>query len=323
MVQRFLFRQRFEVAQGRRLGIQEGEFVLHDDTDVVVWLRAITPDRSLMDSDTWLLLGAAFQSEDEAVAAGWHWRGVLERAFAVLSMGADFGDYAPKGGGFSKAARDQMEAASGHPVLNETYGVMALQDDPRAIVVSGSARGVAVTSTETFRVALFESANAPVISSAERLAFDVYSAAQFVADFPAPRLIMLMSALEVLIDVNRRDAESIDHLDRLIEITAASDLDRDESEKLRSALSGLKNESITAAARRLASDLHGRLYDGMSPEEFFNHCYKIRSALVHGAPKRPSRDDVGRAAASLELFVGHLIAGRDVVDAVLPHSADL
>lgn len=90
MVQRFLFRQRLKVAPGRRLDIHEDEFVLHDDATVIVWLRAMRPDKSLMDSDTWFLLGAVFQSEDDAVAAGWHWRGVLERALAALSIGADF-----------------------------------------------------------------------------------------------------------------------------------------------------------------------------------------------------------------------------------------
>lgn len=128
-----------------------------------------------------------------------------------------------------------MEAASGHPVLNETYSVMAVQEDPVSIVLSATARAVAVTPADTFRLALSEAASAPEISSAERLAFDVYSAAQFVADFPAPRLIMLVSALEVLINVDQRDDHSIDHLDRLIEITAISDLGPDESEKLRSA----------------------------------------------------------------------------------------
>jgi hypothetical protein len=47
--------------------------------------------------------------------------------------------------------------------------------------------------------------------------------------------------------------------------------------------------------------------------QFFNRCYQMRSKLVHGEVPRPTRDEVGVRAASLEVFVGHLL-GVPLVD---------
>jgi hypothetical protein len=61
----------------------------------------------------------------------------------------------------------------------------------------------------------------------------------------------------------------------------------------------------------------GREYAKQDPVTFFKKFYGMRSALVHGHTRRPSRDDVSYAAAQLELLAGQLIAGRPFVDVVL------
>ncbi len=315
---RYRFRLRFDVSEGRRINIDEAEILLHDDQSSVVWLRALGGGQPLQDADTWLLLGSAYTSESEAVAAGVRWRGVLEQTFAVLSIAADFGDYAPKGGGFTQALLEEVRETTGHLVANEIHGLMVVPDDVDTLVFSASAKGRAGTPEETFLRAFSEATQCPDIDDRTRLAFDIYSAAGFVSESPAARMVMLMMALEAMIDVGERDGASRAHIDRLLEVTEKADLDAIDAGSITNALRGLKRESIRSAGGRLASTMNGRTYGGLTPTQFFARCYAIRSALVHGAATRPARDDVGRTAAQLEVFVGHLIAGRTLVDAVLP-----
>jgi hypothetical protein len=77
-------------------------------------------------------------------------------------------------------------------------------------------------------------------------------------------------------------------------------------------LEWLKEESIGQAGRRLAAQLGERRYmDGNeTPVQFFTRCYTLSSNLVHGHVPRPAESDVGSRAASLEVFVGHLISGE-------------
>jgi hypothetical protein len=107
------------------------------------------------------------------------------------------------------------------------------------------------------------------------------------------------------------------HIDELVTITTDAPLDSVQSQNLVNALRSLKNESVGVAGRRLVASLVGRKYAGQDVIPFFNRCYGMRSALVHGHTKRPTRDEVSLAAAHLELLAGQLIAGRHLVDVVL------
>jgi len=49
------------------------------------------------------------------------------------------------------------------------------------------------------------------------------------------------------------------------------------------------------------------------PQTFFTGCYEMRSRLVHGAYPRPSRGEVDRRAAALELFVRDILS-LDLLD---------
>jgi hypothetical protein len=315
---RYRFRVRFNIADGHRVNIDEDEIVLHEDSETVVWLRAVSAGESLQDADVLLMLGSAYASEEEARAAGVRWRGVLERTYAALVIAADFGDYAAKGGGFTPAFLDDLREKTGQFVMNEVHGLMVVPDDLTAVAITASAKVRAGTPKERFVLTLSEAIKAPEVSNRERLAFDLYSAAAFVAESPAARFMMLMMALEALIEVGDRDLSSRQHIDRLIEMTDEAELDHGDAERLKNALRGMKLESVRSAGRRLVAALDGRTYDGMAPAEFFGHCYSIRSALAHGAESRPDRDLVSRTAAQLEVFVGHLIAGRAIVDVAVP-----
>jgi len=50
-----------------------------------------------------------------------------------------------------------------------------------------------------------------------------------------------------------------------------------------------------------------------TPERFFNDCYELRSALVHGGHPRPTPAAVASLAAPLETFVAHRL-GIELLD---------
>lgn len=316
--ERFRFRIRFNVAENHRVNLAEDEVVLHEDPATIVWMRSLKRGESLQDASVALLLGSAYGSEKQALDAGIHWRGVLERTYAALGIAADFGDYAAKGVGLTPAFLEQLRETTAQVVINEVHGLMVLPDDVTAVAISGNARGRAGTPSERFLQALSAAMGAPEFDFRERLAYDIYSAAAFVGDFPVARFMMLMMALETLIQAGERDDVSQAHIDRLIEDTDHATLAQHAKESLQNALRGLKRESVRSAGRRLVVELGGRTYDGMTPTQFFGRCYTIRSALSHGATNRPDRDLVGRTAAQLDVFVGHLIAGKTLIDELFP-----
>jgi hypothetical protein len=51
----------------------------------------------------------------------------------------------------------------------------------------------------------------------------------------------------------------------------------------------------------------GATYSGMAPVKFFDHCYQLRSRLVHGQQPFPTSDEVSEVVAQLEVFVSDLL----------------
>ena len=152
------------------------------------------------------------------------------------------------------------------------------------------------------------------VSEREQTAFGLYSGSMFVASLADARFLMLMMAMETLIEQEPRSDAAVAHVDRLIEQTRESGLPSPEITSLRSSLEYLRRESISAAGRRLAQErLAGRTYGDPvkeSPSKFFTGCYELRSRLVHGYHPRPTFNEVNGHVAGLELMVSDLLAGE-------------
>lgn len=128
-----------------------------------------------------------------------------------------------------------------------------------------------------------------------------------------------MVALESLIEVVPRGDEARKHVDEVIAITKAnSALKKQEIGSMIGARRWLRSESIGMAGRQLAAELGDRRYGDLSPQEFITRCYGVRSKLVHGYG--PPVEAVRNIGGSLELFVSHLLAGRDFVDRLYPEA---
>lgn len=285
------------------LGVPSGE-------DVV--LRSSPPSIPLSDAQHVVLLARPYASETDATEAARRWRALLARAFARLNIGADFGDRAATGV-VTAAGLAALEAEHGARVFNDVHGIMVFECHPWPKFVRTEASGTVGKPPDRVQAVVRTAARRNLgMSERELLGYDLFSAS-FSAESADARFVLLMMAVETLIDPGPRASPVVTHVDSLIATTQMSELPADEIESLVGSLRGFRSESIRQAGRRLAAQLGERRYMHETSQTFFTRCYEMRSRLVHGAYPRPSRSDVDQRAASLELFARDLLS-LDLLD---------
>jgi hypothetical protein len=299
------FRIRFRLPDSVQLGIGEVTWELAPG----VWMRSLVQDQPIKDASALAVRGEGCGSVEEATRLGERWRDALETAFARLGVGADFGEQGPRSY-FSEAGIRLMEQASGSRVLNDEPGLSVFSLHPPPRFVGGSAAGMMPPPNEakTKAAITLAFASGPHHTPAQRLAFDLYSASFFQPAADA-RLLMLMMAIETMLDPQDRDEATSAHVRELMRLTREADLPDSQKQSLLGSLEWMLQESISQSGRRLAASLTGRTYMDQTPQKFFTICYELRSRLVHGATPRPDFERVNTAAGQLKLFVGHLLSG--------------
>lgn len=310
----FCFRTRFVLGRTVKLRSDSSEIVLSEPSHPSerVTLRALGQGVTLEEARQLVLLGKGYEGEGAALQAADGWRSALQAAFARCNLGADFGGRAATGS-FTVEGLKMFAGESGLRVLNDVHGTDVFACDPRPSFLSISTPEVMIgKDTERLSRAIRSARQLGVsLSGQEQLAFDLYSASFSEASEDA-RFVMLMMAVETLLDPQDRTAQTVAHVDALVHVTEGSSLPRSEIESIVGSLNYMRKESIGQAGRRLAGTLGTRRYlDGKeTARQFFTRCYQLRSKLVHGYFPRPTREEVGVRAASLELFVSHLLSGQ-------------
>jgi hypothetical protein len=317
----FAFRHRIHLTDPQLpLGADVELPLLQESTGERVVLRAIGSEGETLGNATVVgLFGTGYPTEVEARRAADRCRTVLERSFAAVGIAADFGDRTPTGINISTHLLTALsEAADGHPVMPERHSLVVFEETNKfPVFISMGARGYASPQRDTLMRAITSDLAAEPLTPAHRLAFELH-AASFGSGIADARFMLLMMALETLIDQARRSADVRQHVEWLISETRKSTLDEEERRSLEGSLRWLYVESISQAGRRLVESLGDRMYESMTPVKFFTRCYDMRSKLAHGHVPRPTQEEVGLLAASLQVLVGQLIAGRELIDLLSP-----
>jgi hypothetical protein len=261
------------------------------------------------------IIGRGYSDEDDAWAAAKRWRGYVERGFARVNFPADFGDRAPAGG-FTEYGLEAAEAARGRRVLNDDHATVFLED-PWPLFARVGPLELTVGRTKSAVLAAIDTAAKLDLQVPDHhaLAYDLFSAS-FWQPSEDSRFMMLMMALETMLEAEPRSEATQAHIDNLVSLTQSADLPETERSSIVGALDSLREESISQAGRRLASTLGERRYNGRTPMQFFNDCYAIRSGLAHGHSPRPSVDG---KVATLEQFVANLLSA-ELLDTVDPEA---
>jgi hypothetical protein len=310
----YAFRLRLLLPERRSITTDASELRLSPVEDVR--LVALGGVEQLSKAKKVALIGRGYRSEEAAREGARRWRGRLERSLAFMQFGVDFGDRAPSGG-LGSIYQTQLEAEHGRPILYDDHGALVFKETPWPRFVRIDL-DLATGAPVDILTAATEKARQLDLTMPERevLAYDLFAASFFQIGSDA-RYLMLMTALEALIDPQARPRSSVEHVERLIKLTRDSDLSEDEISSMVGSLRRLQDESIGQAGRRLSERLGDRRYkDGTeTAAQFFSRCYTLRSNLVHGHIPRPAEGEIGLRAANLEVFLGHLLSG-DLLDAL-------
>lgn len=304
----FSFRIRINRAPTTTIQEEASELALSSgDQEVSVKLKA-THEAPIKNAEQLSLIGSGYATAEEADTAGSRYQDALMVALAASRVGADFGHRAPKGA-FTDYGLKWVEQNAGARALNNVHGLMVYETNPPPRFVSMHANAVLGANSDTFQ-RHFESAieAKPSLSVRELVSFTLFNAS-FFQQTADSRLILLVMAIESLLELESRPDESVALVDSLIQQVEFSSLEKAERDSLASSLRWLRRESIGNAGRRLSLERLGseEKYASVSPSKFFMKCYNMRSALVHGSQPYPEFAEVGTVAGTLEVFVSDLL----------------
>ena len=270
-------------------------------------LKNLTPDQPIKDAEQLALFGHGYASSHEAIEAGQKYQLALMLALARVRVGADFGQRAAKGV-YTEHGLKWLEQQIGHRVLNGAHGLMVFATDPKPRFAAATAKMVRGTNADAFQLLLLEAiAKRPTLSDREQLSFSLFNASFFQPSADS-RFILLVMAIEALIEPKQRSPEAQDHAEELIAKTQQAKLPSTEKDSMLGSLRWLLQESINQAGKRLvAARLGDREYGEMPASKFFSHAYQLRSNLVHGNLPYPTFEQIGSICGPLEVFVSDLL----------------
>jgi hypothetical protein len=304
----YSFRIRFNMPDDISIEIDVPKVNLGTYMGCTITLYANEEDTPIKQARKLVLRGDGYATEEEAWNAGLYCKDALSLTFARLRIGADFGGRVPKSGLF-RSGLEWLKQKTGAQFLNDVHGLMAFENDPPKLFATVDFNHVLGRNGERFtkamEVALNHDRN---LSEKERLAFEFFATSYFQKSIDA-RFIMLMIAIEILIELDSRSPECLEHVEDLVKRTReSSTLSMGDKDSLIGSLQFLRKESIGQAGRKLAEKLGDCKYAGKKPSDFFTECYALRSRLLHGNEPYPTRDEIADKCSSLQEFVGDLLA---------------
>ena len=151
----YCVRIRFCMAERLHIDSPEVEVAIPDPRNGKdVTLRSIEADTPIAEAKHLALIVKSYPSEDEALAAGEWWKGVLGKAFARVRIGVDFGERRGTQTMITDHGREwmreQFQVPPEQPVLDDVHGVMVFECEPWPKFVRGELTGVAKKSFDNF-----------------------------------------------------------------------------------------------------------------------------------------------------------------------------
>ena len=217
----YSFRIRFHLPDTERIGINKPELIIGNYLGSDIVLKSNQGDTPISKSQALILRGDNYTSAEEAHNAGLHCKDVLMLAFARKHIGADFGYRAPSSV-FTNAGLEMIKEKMGKNALNDVHGLMIFKAEPQIIFASTSVNPVVTRSKERFihSLELAFKCN-PNLSDQQRLAFNLFGISFFQKSIDA-HFLMLMVAVEILLEQDMRAKEVQEHVQQLIHLTKVS-----------------------------------------------------------------------------------------------------
>jgi hypothetical protein len=304
----YSFRIRVNRCPSTTIQTEETEISIPTDAEnISIFLRA-PHEKALKEAEQYSLVGSGYATVESANADSTHHHDALLVAFAASRVGVDFGLRAAKGV-FTHYGIKWAEEQFGIRILNNVHGLMVYESEPSPRFLEFSATPVVGVNSDNFVKNLNTAIKAqPVLNERELVAFTLFNASFFQPTADS-RFILLVMAIEAIIEPQKRGSDSVALIQTLIHETKSSNLGPNEKNSVIGSLRWLRKESINQAGKRLVAERLGleTKFDKLSPADFFAKCYQIRSNLVHGNMPFPSFEEVGAVVATLEVLVSNLL----------------
>ena len=219
----YTFRIRLELPARESLGISARRVTLLETASSnALELCSGEKDRTLKEAKRVVMRQSGWESEDAAMSAGRALMDPLMRTLAVLSIGAELGERAAKSM-FTEAGLAMLERKRGRRMLNDFLGLMVFETHPSPQFIKQQPTLVRHPEEGSFQRFLAQAVElGQALSSNERVAFHLFSGSFFEASEDT-RLLMLMMAMESLLDLEIRPEASLSHVETLIDLTAGAD----------------------------------------------------------------------------------------------------
>jgi Apea-like HEPN len=304
----YSFRIRFNRSAANAIQTDGKEiYLLPSDATTPLLLHNPEPNGTIFNATQLALIGDGFQSSDEAYSKGQKYFHAPILALARHRVGSDFGLRTPKGL-FTDHGLDWVEQEHKQRVLNSEHGLMVYETEPKpkfALIKMNGVRGI---NKEMFESSFFIATSRNLeFSKKEIVAFTLFNDS-FFRQSADSRFLLLMMAIEALIELKPRVEATIKHVESLITQTKTATLPESDKNSLLGSLQWLKKDSISQAGKQLTvMRLGDRQYMNLDASKFFTHCYGLRSKLVHGNIPFPTFEEISSTVGELELFVSDLL----------------
>lgn len=253
------------------------------------------------------LKSGPFHSADEALAAG-------ERVLAGLLLAS-----LRRGFGLSLNARIPAAVVTSYgkrvlagdrfdTVYDDSYGLVVFEDVGRTGFVSAGEMALRMTGPATAFVNFWSTAVAEARPLSDRMliSYDLWASSRFENSSRA-RYLLLIMAVEALVEQPTRSNRELKLLDSLLKAVATAGLDHEQSAALSSGIGMLKKVSIGHSCKVFLDRLIGTtVVTDLNASAHFTQCYKMRGRIVHGGAIPPAVD-LGAAANRLEQTVREVL----------------
>lgn len=303
----YTFRIRFNCSPHTAIQSDSRELVLPGSDGDTLTLKNPISDQPIKDAEQLVLVGTGYSTEEKAIESGNNFQAALKVALTRGRIGADFGERGARGA-YTPYGLSMLEKQRGNKMLNNIHGLMVFPTEPKPHFISTNLIAIRGLSAEVFIADFISSlAHSPSLITQDLLAFSLFHGSLFQPSADG-RFLLLVMAVEALIEPARRSEATVSHVDSMIAQTRTALIPEGEKESILSSLHGLRHESISKAGQRLAlSRLGGQLYNKQPAPEFFSYAYRLRSDLVHGNLPVPTFDEIVNVTGTLELFVSDLL----------------
>ncbi|WP_304511902.1 HEPN domain-containing protein [Desulfobacula sp.] len=306
----YSFRIRINSSLTNTIQTEESEIAIPSENENYAISLRSENGLPIKESDQFSLIGSGYPSEEEANSEGVKIQRALMVALAKVRIGADYGHRAAKSV-MTKYGLKWAEKKTGVRVrlLDNTHGLMVYKTYPKPKFVSVSGQFAHGANCDSF-VEIFTKLiqKEPVLRERDLVAFTLFNASFFHPTSDS-RFVLLVMAIEALIEPIERSPDAVLFVDNLIKQTKYSEIEKNEKDSIVGSLNWLRKESINQAGKRLVSSRipTEQKYNGMSPEKFFSKCYQLRSDLVHGNIPYPTFKEIGSVVGTLEVLVSDLL----------------